>query len=220
MLVAGVLLENVSATQDTGRLVIDSNAGAVVALFPQGTGRARAYFCYPKVSRARMQGDSNFPDFIESCKRSGAHPGWYDGAKAAGPLASFEGANTYVKHPYHEGVALVGDAAALTDPSWGQGLSTALRDSRVLRDHMLANEDWDAAGHAYAEEHDRYCNAVHTGVEWYTEVFLATGSEADARRARALPLIAEDPTRQPDFLFSGPDMPVDEGTRLRFFGED
>jgi 2-polyprenyl-6-methoxyphenol hydroxylase-like FAD-dependent oxidoreductase len=220
MLVAGVLLENVSAVADTGRIVIDSNAGCIATLFPQGKGRARAYFCYHKVSRARMQGDSDFPDFIASCKRSGADQSWYAGAKAVGPLASFEGADTEVTHPYHDGVALVGDAAAVTDPSWGQGLSMTLRDARVLRDHLLANEDWDAAGRAYAEEHDRYCNAVHTVVEWYTEFFLATGPEADGRRARALPLIAEDPTRQPDLLFSGPDMPVDQGTRRRFFGED
>lgn len=220
MLVAGVLLENVSAALDTGRIVIDSSAGRIAALFPLGKGRARAYFCYHKASRARMQGDSDFPDFIDSCKCAGADASWYDGAMAAGPLASFEGANTEVRHPYHDGIALIGDAAAVSDPSWGQGLSMTLRDVRVLRDHLLANEDWDAAGHAYAKEHDRHCGAVHTVVEWYTELFLATGPEADARRARALPLIAEDPTRQPDLLFSGPDMPVDQCTRQRFFGED
>ncbi len=95
-----------------------------------------------------------------------------------------------------------------------------LRDVRVLRDQLLANDDWDAAGHAYAEEHDRYCKAVHDVVGWYTEFFLATGPEAEARRVRAMPLIAEDPTRQPDLLFSGPDMPVDEAARRRFFGEN
>lgn len=114
----------------------------------------------------------------------------------AGPLVSFEGVTTEVVHPYQDGIALIGDAAAVSDPSWGQGLSMTLRDARVLRDHLLTNEDWDAAGHAYAREHRRYCSTVHTVVEWYTEFFLATGPEADARRARALPLIAEDPTRQ------------------------
>ena len=220
MLLAGVLLENVSTAEEMANIVLDFNNGRVAALFPQGGGRARAYFAYHKDSRTRMQGDSDFPDFIESCKRSGADPSWYDGAKAAGPLASFEGADTDVKHPYRDGVALVGDAAAVSDPSWGQGLSTTLRDARVLRDQLLANADWDAAGHAYAEEHDRYCSAVHCVVTWYTEFFLTTGPDADARRARALPLIAQDPTRQPDLLFSGPDMPVDEDTRRRFFAED
>jgi hypothetical protein len=40
------------------------------------------------------------------------------------------------------------------------------------------------------------------------------------RRARAMPLIGQDPSRQPDALFAGPDLPVDEAVRKRFFGED
>jgi 2-polyprenyl-6-methoxyphenol hydroxylase-like FAD-dependent oxidoreductase len=220
LLVAGVLMENLSVPEDTAKIVIDSNQGRVAAIFPQGKGRVRGYFCYYKDARSRIQGDSAFADFVESCKRTGADPGWYAGAKAAGPLASFEGADTKVKHPYRDGVALIGDAAATSDPSWGQGLSMTVRDARVLRDKLLAHEDWDAAGHAYAEEHDRYCEAVHSVVGWYTELFLGQGPEADARRVRAMPLIGEDPTRQPDLLFSGPDMPVDEHTRQRFFGEN
>jgi 2-polyprenyl-6-methoxyphenol hydroxylase-like FAD-dependent oxidoreductase len=219
LLVAGVLLENVSVPEDTAKIVIDSRAGRCATIFPQGKGRARCYFCYYKDSRSRMQGDSAFADFVESCKGTGADPGWYAGVEAAGPLASFEGADTNVKHPYRDGVALIGDAAATSDPSWGQGLSTTVRDARVLRDKLLANEDWDVAGHAYAEEHDRYCDVVHSVVGWYTELFLGLGPEAEARRARAMPLIAEDPTRQPDLLFSGPDMPANEHTRQRFFGE-
>jgi menaquinone-9 beta-reductase len=220
LLVAGVLLDNVAAPEDTAKIVIDSCAGRSASIFPQGKGRARGYFCYYKDSRSRIQGDSAFADFVESCKRTGADPGWYAGAEAAGPLASFEGADTNVKHPYRDGVALIGDAAATSDPSWGQGLSMTVRDARVLRDKLLANGDWDAAGHAYAEEHDRYCHAVHSVVGWYTELFLGIGPEAEVRRARAMPLIAEDPTRQPDLLFSGPDMPVDDHTRQRFFGEN
>jgi 2-polyprenyl-6-methoxyphenol hydroxylase-like FAD-dependent oxidoreductase len=220
MLLAGVLLENCPAPEDTGHIVIDSNTGSSAVVFPQGGGRARAYFAYHKGSRSRIQGDAAFSAFLESCKRAGANPGWYDGVTAAGPLASFDGADTDTPHPYCNGVALVGDAAATSDPTWGQGLSTTLRDARLLRDKLLGNEDWDAAGHAYAEEHDRFCKAVHEVVGWYTDFFLETGPEADARRARAFPLIAQDPMRQPDLLFSGPDMPVDDGTRRRFFGED
>lgn len=220
MLLAGVLLENCPAPEDTGQIVIDSNMGSCAVVFPQGGGRARAYLAYHKDSRPRIQGDSAFSDFIESCKRAGADPGWYDGAKAAGPLASFDGADTGAPHPYRNGVALVGDAAATSDPTWGQGLSTTLRDARLLRDELLASEDWDAAGHAYAEGHDRSCEAVHDVVGWYTDFFLGTGPKADARRARAFPLIAQDPSRQPDLLFSGPDIAVDDGTRRRFFAED
>jgi hypothetical protein len=51
-------------------------------------------------------------------------------------------------------------------------------------------------------------------------MYLAAGPDADARRARAMPLIGIDPSRQPDALFAGPDLPVDEAVRKRFFGED
>jgi len=220
LLLAGVLLENFCGRQDEGKIVIDSNVGRIAAVFPQGNARARAYFCYHKDSRQRIQGHSDFDDLIECCKRCGADPSWYDGVEPGGPLASFEGADTDVRHPYRDGVALLGDAAAVSDPSWGQGLSMTLRDVRVLRDHLLATNDWDVAGHAFADEHDRYCAAVHKVVGWYTEFFLTTGPQADARRARSLPLIAEDPTRQPDLLFSGPDTPVNEETRRRFFAEN
>jgi hypothetical protein len=46
------------------------------------------------------------------------------------------------------------------------------------------------------------------------------GQEADARRARALPLIAQDKTRAINHLLSGPDLPADETVKRRFFGEE
>jgi hypothetical protein len=90
----------------------------------------------------------------------------------------------------------------------------------VLRDHLLRSGDWDAAGHTYADEHDGYAGRMHTFHQWMTAMYLATGPDADARRARAMPLIGQDPSRQPDALFVGPDLPVNEAVRKRFFGED
>lgn len=114
----------------------------------------------------------------------------------------------------------MGDSATSSDPTWGQGLSLTSRDARVLRDQLLSQDDWDAAGHSYAAEHDAYAGRLHTFNRWFADMFLTAGPAADARRARAMPLIAEDPTRQPDSLISGPDMPADEAARKRFFGED
>jgi menaquinone-9 beta-reductase len=42
--------------------------------------------------------------------------------ESIGPLASFDVSDTWVEHPYRDGVALLGDAAATTDPTYGQGL--------------------------------------------------------------------------------------------------
>jgi 2-polyprenyl-6-methoxyphenol hydroxylase-like FAD-dependent oxidoreductase len=141
-------------------------------------------------------------------------------ATQAGPLATFEGADRWVEHPYQDGVDLLGDAAASNDPTWGQGLSLALRRARTLRNALLRNEDWDAAGHDSAREQDRYYGKLRTVAGWFREFFMITGPEADARRARALPLIGQDPTRVPDLLFSGPEISVASDSRARFFGED
>jgi len=43
--------------------------------------------------------------------------------------------------------------------------------------------------------------------------------ESAALRAKAMPLIAEDPTRVPDHILSGPELPLNETVRARFFGE-
>ena len=42
----------------------------------------------------------------------------------------------------------------------------------------------------------------------YHRMFYESSPEACEMRARALPRIAEDPTRIPDHLFTGPDEPI------------
>jgi len=220
MLLAGVLLDDIGAPEDTGQVVFNYSFGEIAILLPQGGGRARTYFGFHAGTQPRYQGTADFPRYLESFKRAGMNPEFYDGAKSAGPLATFDGAEAWVEHPYRDGVALIGDAAAASDPTWGQGLSLTLRDARVLRDQLLSTKEWETAGHAYAREHDRHTEVSHTVNLWFTEFYLASGPEADARRARALPLIAEDPSRQPDTGFSGPDITVSEAVKKRFFAED
>ena len=140
-------------------------------------------------------------------------------AKSIGPLASFDASDNWVEHPYRDGVVLVGDAAATSDPTYGQGLSFALRAARVLRDELTKSSDWETAGHRYAEQHQRSFHACHVVERWLRTLFQDPSPEAAALRARAMPLIAEDPTRVPDHIFSGPDLPLNEQVRARFFGE-
>ncbi len=221
LLITGVLLENMPLPQeDTSYYIINPTIGQGVPLFPQGNGRVRAYLVHTKATSSRLQGEGDFPRFVAESVRSGAPSEWYEGVRVAGPLATFDGADTWVDHPYSPGVALIGDAAAASDPSWGQGLSLTLRDVRVLRDQLLTHKDWDVAGHAYATAHDRHYGAIHTVDNWLSQMFLAIGPEAEAIRARALPFITQDETRVPDHVSSGPDLPADETVRRRFFGED
>jgi 2-polyprenyl-6-methoxyphenol hydroxylase-like FAD-dependent oxidoreductase len=217
---AGVLLESVSVPEDTFHLFTNPVLGEIIIWAPQGDARVRTYICYWGETRPRFQGSADLARFIGSLEWTGTAGEYFSRATQAGPLATFEGADHWVEHPYQNGIALLGDAAASNDPTWGQGLSLALRGARTLRDALLRNEDWDIAGHDYAREQDRYYGKLRTVAGWFREFFMITGQEADARRARALPLIGQDPTRVPDLLFSGPEISLASDARARFFGED
>ena len=100
-----------------------------------------------------------------------------------------------------------------------QGLSLALRDARVLRDELSQNSDWSVAGNSYAEQHGRYFRNCHIVEGWFRTLFQDLSPKAASLRQKAMPLIAQDPTRVPDHLFSGPDLPVNDNVRARLFGE-
>jgi len=217
---AGLLLADMTAPEGHAYLLFNPAMGMETAITPVGRGRSRTYVAYQDGAEFRLQGNENIPRFIEEAKRAESVAAYYDGARAVGPLASFRCGEFWVDHPFKDGVALIGDAAATSDPAFGQGLSLTVRDARVLRDHLRATDDWDAAGHAYATEHDGYYAVTRKVEHWFRSLFLEQGAAADSRRARALPLIAEDQTRVPDHFFSGPDLPADETVRRVFFGEN
>lgn len=217
LMIAGVLLVGMNAGDDAVHVLRAPAFGQTVLLFPLGAARWRAYFVTGRrAEHSLLSGRVRFPDFIRYCVDTGVPTDWFSGVEMGGPLASFEGADVWVDHPYKDGVLLVGDAAAASDPCWGCGLSLTLRDVRVLRDLLLTADDWDAASHRYAAEHDRYYGALHTIMSWLTEVIYGLGPEADRIRAHALPQLADG--SGPDIVGLGPDYPVDEATRIRFLG--
>jgi 2-polyprenyl-6-methoxyphenol hydroxylase-like FAD-dependent oxidoreductase len=220
LLGAGVMFENMPVPVDRAVIIIIPGVQRVATLFPQGGGRVRSYIGYGPHEIERLQGMGDASRFIEESVRTGVPRESFTGVRAVGPLATFDMTETWVDSPYRNGLALIGDAAGSTDPTWGQGLSLTLRDARVLAGQVLASEDWDAAGHAYAREHDRYLNSALATQGWLFDLFFELGPEADARRERALQRLASEPDRMPDHNFSGPDLPCDDHVRRRFFGED
>ncbi|HMQ33283.1 MAG TPA: FAD-dependent monooxygenase [Chloroflexaceae bacterium] len=218
-LFAGVLLENVAASAETSVCMLNPTDARMVLYFPQTPSSGRAYLASPAQGGVRLSGGADFARFLAECARSGLAEGLLDGARQAGPLATFESAESWVEHPYRGGIALVGDAAATSDPTWGQGLPLTLRDARLLRDALLADDDWESAGHAYAAAHDRCYAMVRTAESWFTQVFLQPGPEADALRAHVLPRLEADPFFLPDTLTAGPDLaPATEQHRAQIFG--
>jgi 2-polyprenyl-6-methoxyphenol hydroxylase-like FAD-dependent oxidoreductase len=218
---AGVLLEDYDGPDESSATFFDFSVGEQTLLFPQGKGTLRAYVAFRSDTGVRrLSGKERIGDFLRVCHSCGVPKEWLARVRAAGPLAAFEGADSHVPHPVREGVALIGDAAACSDPVWGCGMSLTFRDARVLRDALVESSDWDAAIHRYADEHDRYYARLRTVEDWMTQVLFDVGPEADARRARLFAKSLSDPGRLPDVVGKGPDMPVDEDARRRYFAED
>jgi menaquinone-9 beta-reductase len=221
VVLAGVLHAGLDLPEDTSPLVPGWSRGEAVLIFPLGQARFRSYFSYWRQGPLRpLAGRDHAGDFIAACIAAGAPPEWFCRAETIGPLASFGTADRWVDHPHRAGVVLIGDAAAASDPCFGCGMGLTLRDVRVLSEQLLATADWDAAADAYADEHDRYFRTVRTITQWMRALYYERGPELDARRARALPRLAREPERVPDLAGLGPDAPIDDITRRRFFGED
>ena len=219
-LVSGVLMDGVALSDDATHAWLDTEKGHFILNFPQGKERARVYLCYAAGSAKRYSGSDDVQPVLDQCVASGVPAEVYENASPAGPLATFEGRTTYVESAYRRGVALVGDAAANTDPTWGQGLSMAFRDARLLTEKLLTHNDWSEAGKAYAEARKQHFRVVHAMENWQTQLLMDTGPEADAIRARAMRSWREDRTRNPDTFLSGPGETLSEADRRRFFGED
>lgn len=213
-------MTDVKAPLNTIYFMFNPVLGICSVLIPLGENRFRAYFIYPRTAGFRLQGESTLGLFTsEAPKAFAALADYYVDAKCIGPLASFDVSDSWVEHPYRDGVVLVGDAAATTDPTFGQGLSLALRDARTLRDELSKDSDWAAAANRYASQRQVYFRTCHTVESWLRTLFLDPSPEAAALRAKAMPLIAEDPTRIPDHINSGLDLPLNERVRARMFGE-
>ncbi len=213
-LLGGVFLEGMPDDGNASVLSYNPVFGQCALYFPQGPGYGRFYFGNRTDAGWRLQGDADLPRMIEESIRTGFPAERLEGAKQAGPLATFEGVEDFVDHPYKDGIALVGDAASTSDQTWGQGQPLTLRDARGLRDELLATEDWDHAGHAYADKHDTYFSAIREADDWLTTVLMDPGEEATAIRMRVFPLLMTNPGIIPDTGFSGPDRsPVTEEQR-------
>ena len=221
LVVAGVLYEGMGAPEDAVHHFSCPALGQTALIYPIGAQRFRTYFVSWGEQRAHpISGNGRIPELLDARVDSGVPRDWFEHARAIGPLAAYPGADSWTDHPCNGGVVLVGDAAAASDPAWGAGLSLTLRDVSVLLERLLASDDWEAAAHGYAAEHDRYFGALHRVHDWLTQLLYERGKLADERRTRILPCFAAQPDRVPDIRGLGPDEPTDDAARQRFFVED
>jgi hypothetical protein len=170
-----------------------------------GGRKTRTYYVYPGVAgRPGLSGKDKTQEFIRLCQATGVPESWFAGAESIGPLAEFAGVDRWVESPVKNGVVLIGDAAASSNPSWGCGLSLTLLDVEHLAKALCASNDWSVALGRYAEEHDEYSSALRRILGWMTELTWTPGPEADKRRARVFPPMLSDPRGFPDSIGLGP----------------
>jgi 2-polyprenyl-6-methoxyphenol hydroxylase-like FAD-dependent oxidoreductase len=216
--VAGTLVRGTPVPDDGVHLCLGPGIATFIA--PLGGGRARMYFIYiGAMGDRKLSGKDKIAAFFEGCRTTGAPGEWFDGVEVVGPLAEFEGADQSVRSPAKPGLALLGDAAAATDPSWGCGLSKTMVDVENLSTCLGETDDWDAAVQRYAANHDDYYSRLHNVLSWMTELVWSGGPEADERRSRVFPRMQQDPTGFPDAAGQGPFGPCDEQARRLILGE-
>ena len=219
---AGVLLEDVPADPSFGYFVIREEIGGLVSLFPQANGRARAYVFMDGNDASAYRGGGGFARFIKDMVDLGVPEQALVGARQAGPLGAFVADDSWVKHPASDSLALVGDAAGVSDPTWGQGMALAFHDANVLTRELLRHRDWRTAVHRYARQRDQYYSTVITAESWLTELQLTSGPMAEARRAHAMRAWKAEPARGAalDLPGRGPALDTSEAMRQWVFAED
>jgi menaquinone-9 beta-reductase len=217
--VAGTLVAGTGVPEESAFLCMGPGTASFWA--PLGGRRSRAYFVYPGVNGRRgFSGKQRVAEFFEAVQSVGVPESWLDGVESIGPLAEFDGAPRWVPSPARDGVVLIGDAAASSDPSWGSGLSLTLVDVEHLANALRSNDDWDVAIAQYAREHDDYYAALHRVHDWMTDLTYTPGPEADERRGRVFSRMAVDPTGFPDLVGLGPFGPSDDRARRLMLGLD
>jgi 2-polyprenyl-6-methoxyphenol hydroxylase-like FAD-dependent oxidoreductase len=215
--IAGTLLEGTDVP-DTGAYLC-MGPGFASFWAPLGDRKSRTYFIYPTAAGKRgLSGKNKVGEFLHAVESVGTPASWIENAQSIGPLAEFAGADRWVESPTKNGVVLIGDAAASSDPSWGCGLSLTLTDVEHLANQLKNNSDWDAAIGDYAHQHDEYYGALHRIHQWMRQLIWTPGPEADARRQRVFTRLYQDPTGFPDPIGFGPFGPDDVQARPLVLG--
>jgi len=215
--IAGALVQGTAVPDDGAHLCL--GPGHLSFIAPLGKKRARMYFAYVGATGDRkLSGKEKSGEFLDACRSTLAPGEWFDGVEVIGPLAEFEGNDHWIDSPSKPGLALIGDAAAATDPKWGCGLSKTLVDVENLSKRLTETDDWDAALVKYAAEHDDYYGKLHNILAWMTELVWTPGPAADERRMRVFPRMQQDPTGFPDSIGQGPFGPSDERARRLILG--
>jgi 2-polyprenyl-6-methoxyphenol hydroxylase-like FAD-dependent oxidoreductase len=193
-LISGLLIDGAegwpSDVQSLGK------AGDVMYLvFPQGGGKIRLYVDYALADRGKYSGEQGARNLLKAFDTPVLPDGHYiANARPIGPCQAFPSQDASLDDPYVAGAILIGDAAGYTDPIFGQGMSIALRDARIVRDLLLGNDDWSVSTFAaYGLERNERMRRIMRMTHFATTLFARFDPQSIENRARAMQRMAEDP---------------------------
>lgn len=212
-MVAGLLVDGLDGVPADRDLTATEGDLFMVA-FHQGGGRARVYLCPGMSQRRRFVGKDGASEFLRSTAFSCVpfSDALADG-RPVGPCASFPAEHTEVDEPVVQGVALIGDAAGYSNPLIGQGLSSAMRDVRLVAD-VLRSDDWSTLGLApYTTERAERDRRIKYASDVWAAALVEDAPDRKARRRRFFELVEEQDPRVMGLvagIFAGPERPPPE----------
>lgn len=184
-------------------------------------GNFRVYLLHHKDALPkRLSGERDYAEVMTHFLQIGIPAEWLEKLTPHGIFATFDGAHRWITKPVSGNCVLIGDAAAASDPVWGNGLSRTLRDVRLLRDRLLEGKDWSRAADAYAADHDDFFHRLRRAERLNAALHFAIGDAAEARRQRAYELMDKHPELNPDVSGLGPEARCNDHVINTLLGED
>ena len=184
-------------------------------------GNFRIYLLHHKNALPRrLSGERDFLAVMDHFREIGIPASWLEALTPYGIFATFDGAHRWITNPTRGNCVLIGDAAAASDPVWGNGLSRTLRDVRLLRDRLLEGKDWSRAADAYAADHDDFFQRLRRAERLNATLHFAMGDKAESRRQRAYALMDQYPELNPDVSGLGPEARCSDYVINTLLGEE
>jgi 2-polyprenyl-6-methoxyphenol hydroxylase-like FAD-dependent oxidoreductase len=179
----GIQLEQIESTATLGGMLVRTEAwpedvevlgtqGDVhFLIFPRPDGIVRLYLA--RDGSEHVGGPDRAKHFLDAFRLDCCPLAeTFVDAEVLGPCAYYTGSDSWSSRPDVDGVVLIGDAAGWSDPIIGQGLSVALRDSRLVSEALLAGPwpSWSELFEPYAVERAERMRRLRMSARLATEM--------------------------------------------------
>jgi len=165
-----------------------------VAFFvlPKGPDSARLYLSYPTSEKGRFAGPDRERRFLDAFNLSCLPAAdALVGATPAGPLRCRPASGSTPQRIRVDNVVLIGDEAGATDPILGTGLSSALRDIRLVTQALMGGS-LEGGLDTYVSERTERMRRLKIAADLQNLLMAEFGVEARRRRAEAWARIRQD----------------------------